>query len=129
MRRFVLAAAAAALSPLCTVFAQEANQNEMQAITEIAQCLAQGLPQNWVSAHMLVQLPGPGESRGGVHYLVARRHAEDKLEPFTPCDTDLPADILVGLRGAQPAERRGWTAARLVIERDGSFRLNYEFPK
>ena len=129
MRRFVVAAAAAALSPLSAVFAQEANQNEMQAVSEIAQCLAQGLPENWVSAHMLVQLPGPGESTGGVRYLVARSDAEDKLEPFTPCDTDLPADILVGLRGAQPAERRDWTSARLVIERDGSFRLNYDFPR
>ena len=78
---------------------------------------------------MVVELSRPGESTGDVRYLVARDSMGDKLEPFTPCDTDLPARILVDLRGAQPAERRGWTAARLVVERDGRFRLNYDFPK
>ena len=124
-----LLVAAAALLPFHPVLAQEANQNEMQAITEIAQCMAQGLPDNWVSAQMVVELARPGESTGAVRYLFARKETEDRLEPFTPCDTDLPASILVGLRGVQSAERRGWTSARLVVERDGSFRLNYDFPK
>jgi hypothetical protein len=127
MRRLLLfAVATAALHP---VFAQQANPNELQAVTDIAQCLSEGLPENWASAHMFVELERPGEAAGGVRYLVARKDAEDRLEPFTPCDTNLPAKILVDLRGAQPAERRGWTSARLVIERDGSFRLNYDFPK
>ena len=127
MRYFLLAAAA--LLPFHPVAAQEANQNEARAVTEIARCMAQGLPENWVSAQMVVELAHPGESTGAVRYLVARKDAEEKLEPFTPCDTDLPASILVGLRGVQPAERQGWTSARLVVARDGSFRLNYEFPK
>jgi hypothetical protein len=75
------------------------------------------------------ELKKPGESTGAVQYLVARKDAEDELEPFTPCDTDLPASILIGLRGVQPANRRGWTTARLEVTRDGSFRLNYDFPK
>ena len=29
----------------------------------------------------------------------------------------------------EPAERRGWISARLMLERDGNFRLNYDFPK
>jgi hypothetical protein len=129
MRHFLLAAAAAALLPFHHGFAQEANQNEMQAVTEIAQCLLEGLPDNWASAHMIVELARPGEATGGVRYLVARKDAEDKLEPFTPCDNDLPAAILVGLRGVQPGDRRGWTSARLVVTRDGNFKLNYDFPK
>jgi hypothetical protein len=127
--RHVLLAAAAVLVPLHHGFAQEANPNEMQAVTEIAQCMVQGLPDNWVSAQMIVDLAGPGESTGAVRYLVARKDAEDKPEPFTPCDTDRPAQILVGLRGVQPADRRGWTSARLVVTRDGNFKLNYDFPK
>jgi hypothetical protein len=128
MRYFVLAAAAALL-PFHHGFAQEANRDEMQAVTEITQCMAQGLPDNWVSAQMIVDLEGPGESTGAVRFLVARKDAEDKLEPFTPCDTDRPAQILVGLRGVQPADRRGWTSARLVVTREGDFKLNYDFPK
>src|ERR671930_1668791 len=106
-------------------FAQEANRIEMDTINEIAQCLVAGLPEDWVSAHMRVQLPNPGAITGGVSYLVARKDAEEKLEPFTPCDTDEPANLLIGLRATQPPERSGWTVARLVIERDGNFRLNY----
>jgi hypothetical protein len=127
MRYLLLAGAA--LLPFHPVLAQEANQNEMQAVAEIAQCMAQGLPDNWVSAQMIVDLAGPEESTGAVRYLVARKDAEDKPEPFTPCDAQLPAAILVGLRGVQPADRRGWTSARLVVTRDGNFKLNYDFPK
>jgi hypothetical protein len=127
MRYLLLAAAA--LLPFQPVLAQEANQNEMQAVSEIAQCMAQGLPDNWASAQMIVDLARPGEATGAVRYLVARKDAEDKFEPFTPCDTDLPATILVGLRGVQPVDRRGWTSARLVVTPDGSFKLNYDFPK
>lgn len=88
-----LLVAAAALLPFHPVLAQEANQNEMQAVTEIARCMAQGLPDNWVSAQMVVELARPGESTGAVRYLFARN------------------------------------SARLVVERSGNFRLNYDFPK
>jgi hypothetical protein len=127
MRRALLAALLlASAGPL---LGQEANPDETKAINEIAQCLVEGLPDNWVAAHMVVELSRPGGVTGGVRYLVARKDAEDNFEPFTPCDTDRPAKILIGLREAQPAERRGWISARLVMERDGSFRVNYEFPK
>lgn len=91
--------------------------------------MVEGLPDNWVAAHMQVDLAAPGAAGGSVRYLVARKDAEDKLEFFTPCDTDKPANILIGLRETQPPERRRWTSARLVVERDGTFRLNYDFPK
>jgi hypothetical protein len=127
VHRFALAAFIAAACGAAS--AQQADPSEMDAITQIAQCMAEGLPDNWVAAHMIVELSRPGGSTGGVRYLVARKDAEDKLEPFTPCDTDKPANILVALRDTQPEERRGWTGARLVVERDGTFRLNYDFPR
>ena len=129
MRRLLLAAFAAAILAAGPASAQKANPNEMQAVTEIAQCMVEGLPDDWVAAHMIVELSAPGESTGGVRYLVARKDAEDKPEPFTPCSTDEPANLLIGLRTTQPGDRTGWVGARLVIERDGSFRLNYDFPK
>jgi hypothetical protein len=124
-----LIALLAALCAAGTASGQEANPNEMQAITEIAQCMVEGLPDDWVTAHMIVELATAGASTGGVRYLVGRKDAEDKLEPFTPCDTERPAKALIGLRDSQPADRRGWSSARLVVERDGTFRLNYDFPK
>jgi hypothetical protein len=123
-----LAAFLALLAPFC-VGAQEANVAERETITQIAQCLVEGLPDDWVAAHMVVELRSPGASTGGVRYLVARKDAEDTLEAFTPCDASQPAQMLVDLRASQPGERQGWTSARLVVERDGSFRLNYDFPK
>ena len=123
-----LAAFFALLVPLCAA-AQEASDTERETITEIARCMVEGLPDDWAAAHMVVELPSPGASTGSVRYLVARKDAGDKLESFTPCETDKPAKMLVDLRDKQPIDRQGWTSARLVFERDGTFRLNYGFPK
>jgi hypothetical protein len=128
MRRLLLAAVVAALVPFHAALAQEANASQMEVISDIFRCMAQGLPQDWVSAHMIVDLERPGDSTGKVRYLVFRKDAEDKPEFFTPCDTDDPPKALIALREQEPVERRGWTTARLVLERDGKFRLNYDFP-
>jgi len=128
MRRLVFAAAVVALLRFHAGLAQEANAPQLETITEIARCMAQGLPEDWASAHMIVDLEHPGDSTGKVRYLVFRKDAADKPESFAPCDTDAPPTALIGLRKLEPAERQGWTTARLVLERDGSFRLNYDFP-
>ena len=127
MRRFFVLASILLAAP--AALAQEANRIELDTINQIAQCLVAGLPDDWVAAHMRVQLPAPYAITGGVSYLMARKDAEDKFEPFKPCDTDEPANLLIGLRTTQPGDRTGWVGARLVIERDGSFRPNYDFPK
>src|SRR5947208_9152278 len=112
MRRFFVLASILLAAP--AALAQEANRIELDTINQIAQCLVAGLPEDWVAAHMRVQLPAPGAITGGVSYLVARQDAEDTLEPFTPCDADEPANLLIGLRAMQARERTGWTVARLV---------------
>ena len=128
MRRLLLAAVCTALFAL-PLGAQEANRAETQAVNEIVQCLVEGLPSEWVSAHMVVELATPGGSTGGVRYLFSKKEGGGELEPFTPCDSQTPANILIELRRSQSYERRNWTGARLVLQRDGSFRLNYDFPK
>jgi hypothetical protein len=128
MRRLLLAAAVVALVPFHAALAQEANATQMEVINEIFRCMAQGLPQDWASAHMIVDLERPGDSTGKVRYVVFRKDATDKPELFTPCDTDGPPKALIALREQEPVERRGWTTARLVLERDGTFRLNYDIP-
>lgn len=128
MRRLLLGAVVAALVPFHAALAQEANATQMEAISEIFRCMAQGLPQDWASAHLIVDLERPGDSTGKVRYLVFRKDAEDKPESLAPCDTDGPPKALIALREQEPVERRGWTTVRLVFERDGNFRLNYDFP-
>src|SRR5437762_3745008 len=105
MRRFLVLASILLAAP--AALAQEANRLEMDTINQIAQCLVAGLPDDWVAAHMRVQLPAPGAINGGVSYLMARKDAEDQLEPFTPCNTDEPANLLIGLRATQAPERTG----------------------
>ena len=133
MRRFLVVAAIALLPavllPLAAALAQQANEGEMEAINEIGRCLAQGVPADWVSAYMVVELEKPGDATGRVSYLVLRKGAEEQPEAFTPCDTERPPRLLVTLRDRQAPERRGWTTAKLILERDGNFSLNYDFPK
>src|SRR4026209_703539 len=129
MRRLLLAAVVAAMVPFHGALAQESNTTQMETISEIFGRMAQGLPEDWASAHMIVDLERPGAATGKVRYLVFRKDAEDKPESFTPCDTDLPPTTLIGLRRPEPEARQGWTTARLVVQRDGNFRLNYDFPK
>lgn len=109
--------------------AQEASKGETQVVQSVVECLATGLPDDWVRAEMIVELAKPGASTGDVQYLVARQGAEDKLEPYTPCDFRKPARTLLETRKSQPKARRGWTKARLVLQSDGKFSLNYEYPK
>ena len=127
MRRLALAAVLALLAPPAA--AQPAAPQETASIAEIARCLLAGLPEDWVRAQMEVRLKAPGDDTGSVRYGVLRQSEGRALEDFTPCDTRKPAALLVALRDAQAAERRGWTVARLTLERDGSFRLDYDFPK
>src|SRR4249920_3413152 len=98
MRSLLLAGVVSALVQLHAALAQEANANQMATINEIARCMAQGLPEDWASARMIVDLAHPGDATGKVRYLVARKDAADKFEPFTPCDTDGPPVALIGLR-------------------------------
>ena len=109
--------------------AQEASKHETRVVQTIVECLTAGLPEDWVRAEMTVELAKPGASTGDVLYLVARKDAEDKLEPFTPCDFRKPARTLLETRKSQPKARQGWTGAKLVLQRDGKFALNYEYPK
>ena len=60
MRRVLFAAAAVALLRFHAGLAQEANATQMEAISEIFRCMAPGLPQDWASAHRIVDLERRG---------------------------------------------------------------------
>jgi hypothetical protein len=124
--RHLLIAVALAL-PLAAA-AQQASKGETSAVQSIVECLVQGLPEDWQSAEMTVELPKPLAESGEVRYTVMREGG-DKPEDFTPCDIRKPARTLIESRKRQEARRRGWTSAKLVLQRDGSFSLNYQYPK
>ena|SRR5579859_2668398 len=111
------------------VWAQDASEKETAAVQSMLECLVQGLPEDWQRAEMTVELAKPGADTGDVEYMVVRSGAQDKPEAFTPCDVRKPPRTLLDIRKTQAAARRGWTRAQLVLQRDGKFGINYEYPK
>ena len=114
------------LVPACA-FGQAASDAERAAVTEIAQCIAQNAPEDWSRLIMVVQLEQAGAETGQVRYVAARASSEE-LVGYVPCDPSRPARILLDARQEQAPEKRGWTGARLVLQRDGKFSLNYDYP-
>jgi hypothetical protein len=127
--RHLLAALAVFALAVPSAKAQEASKAETKAVSTIVECLAAGLPEDWQRAKMIVELAKPGADTGDVEYVVARASAPDKFEPFTPCDVRKPARTLLEARKTLAPKRRAWTAATLLLQRDGKFALNYDYPK
>ena len=117
------------LAPLCA-FGQAATIAETNAVARIAECIAQGPPDDWERLYMVMELAEPGAETGGVRYLAVRASSPgaDPVD-YTPCDTRKPAMILIEARKQQAPERKGWIGARLVLHNDGKFELKYDYPK
>jgi len=114
------------LVPACA-FGQAASDAERTAVLEIAQCLVQNAPEDWNRLIMMVHLEQPGEETGQVRYIAGRASSEEPVA-YVPCDRSRPARILLDARKEQPKEKQGWIGARLVLQRDGQFSLNYDYP-
>ena len=110
-------------------FAQSASLAETDAVARIAECIAQGAPEDWQRLYMVIDLAKPGDETGQVRYLAARASAPNEPVAYTPCDTRKPAVILLEARKRQTPERKGWIGARLILYENGKFELNYDYPK
>jgi len=131
MRDLLTAACAAAALVLAApgaALAQAASAAETGAVQSIVECLGPGLPAEFKRAEMIVELAKPGDRTGDVQYVLVRGEPE-QLQSFTPCDVKKPARLLLELRERLPVKRRGWNKAHLVVQPDGKFSLNYEYPK
>jgi hypothetical protein len=109
--------------------AQEASDADKELAASIAKCLLAGLPDDWRRAQVVIELAEPGANTGDVRYLFSRAAEAEQLEPFTPCDVNMPARALVQARNNLPPERRNWNVARLLLYRDGKFEIKYDYPK
>jgi len=127
MRRFLMIALL--LGAPATALAQKANEDQNRVVGEVAQCLQAGLPPGWVSAEMTIELTAPGADTGEARYLMRRRLSGGQFEPFRPCDEKKAARTLLEVRKSQPADRRNWKSARLVIRDDGTYDLSFDYPK
>jgi hypothetical protein len=131
MRNLLMACCAAAAGVLAvpgSALAQAASAAETGAVQSIVECLGQGLPAEFKRAEMIVELATPGAKTGDVQYVLVRGEPE-QLQSFTPCDLKKPARLMLELRERLAVKRRGWIKAHLVVQPDGKFSLNYEYPK
>jgi hypothetical protein len=126
MRRLLIIALLA-LPAVAT--AQKATEAQNRIVGEVAECLQAGLPPNWQTAEMKVELKKPGAETGEVSYITRRALSGGQFEPFRPCDEKKAARTLLDLRKHQDAQRRAWTAARLTLRSDGTYDLTFEYPK
>jgi hypothetical protein len=107
---------------------EAATFNDTRLAQTIFQCLAAGLPDDWERAFMILELPAPNSSDANVRYMVARSNVGEP-EVFQPCDARQPAQALLDARQDQAPDRRGWTGARLAVERVGKFEFNFDYPE
>jgi len=107
--------------------AQDASGLETDAVKRIAECLVQNAPADAQRLTMVIELAQPGDRTGRVRYFATGANGEPQA--YTPCDTGKPAYILLDARQQMPEDRKGWTAARLVVFADGKFELHYDYPK
>src|SRR5262245_50066022 len=121
MFRFVLLLVAA-LAPLVST-AQQANKEVVTAVSAVAECLALGLPREWKTLRVVIELQQPLADTGAVRYQVTM--PDDSVQPFTPCDPHLPPVKLLELRDSQNEKERGWTMLILSMKPDASFDLKY----
>jgi hypothetical protein len=54
---------------------------------------------------------------------------DERVEPFKPCDPDLPPVKLLALRESQPQKERGWTKLVLTMQPEASFDPSYYYPR
>jgi hypothetical protein len=125
MSRYVFALYLA-LAPLAAG-AQKATTSQTDAVSTTAECLALGLPEKWKRLQVIIQLSQPLADTGGVLYFVTL--PDDRVEPFEPCDPNLPPIKLLQLRDSQPEAERGWTKLILTMQPDASFGIRYEYPE
>lgn len=127
MRRFLIIAFL--LGAPAGALAQQATEAQDRLVAEVAACLQAGLPPDWRTAEMAVDLKKPGAETGDVRYLMRRSLSGGQFEPFRPCDEKKAARALLEVRKTQPAERRNWIGVRLVIRSDGTYDLTFDYPK
>ncbi|HWA38524.1 MAG TPA: hypothetical protein VG873_11715 [Burkholderiales bacterium] len=115
--------------PLAATFAraQTANEEQNRIVGEVAACLQAGLPPDWASAEMRVELKKPGAESGDVSYVMRRKLSGGAFEPFRPCDEKQAARTLLEIRKSQPKERRAWTGAKLTLHSEGKYDLTFDY--
>jgi hypothetical protein len=99
---------------------------DAKTVEQIFSCLAPGLPQDWKRTWVVVT--SAANSVTAKFYATTSLRREDG-EEFVPCNAQEITRRITGLNDALPPEQRGWTSARLTIDSEGAYELNYDYSK
>lgn len=125
----ILALAALLAAPLACR-AQDVSAAQTRVLQQVGECLTAHLPADWREAEMYVTLKKAGAENGDARYTMIRSLSGGEVENFAPCADKQPAKTLVTeIRKLQPQDKRGWTAARFTVYREGRFDLTFDYPK
>jgi hypothetical protein len=94
-------------------------------VEQIFSRLAPGLPSDWQKTWVVVSAVPSGAAK----FYVTSSYRDEDAEEFTPCNAAEVAHRIASLSDASPLEQRRWTSARLLIDNEGGFALNYDNAK
>jgi hypothetical protein len=102
-----------------------------RALQEIFACVAQGLPEGWKRAWVVVtELSGDGKERTFEgRFQVSMDATGDKRWNFVPCNTRDVAERVYRLNDFLEPEKRAWKVATLQFMSDGKFELKYDYTR
>jgi hypothetical protein len=103
----------------------------VKAIEEIFACVAQGLPESWQRAWVIVtEVSAAGGQRTFEgRFLVSMEAAGDKRWDFVPCNARSVAEGVYGLNDYLEPEKRQWKVATLLYTAEGRFELKYDYTR
>lgn len=109
----------------------EADSAGLKAVEEIFACVAQGLPEGWQRAWVVVtELAGDlKERRFEGRFQVSLEASGDKRWDYVPCNSRQVAESVYRLNDFLEPEKRHWRTATLLFLREGRFELKYDYSR
>lgn len=111
--------------------AAEEDNPGVQAVERIFACVAEGLPNDWRRAWIVVTELSSGDRErnfeGKFHYSLDPEGANPLA--LVPCNARQVAEGVYALNDFLEHEKRQWKVATLVFTSDGKFELKYDYAK
>jgi hypothetical protein len=149
MKRILLAVLAAALSsvadaqlkpptdkPKSTAKAKQQkppttvdNEANVKAVQKIFECVAEGLPQDWRQARVVITERSSGEKERSFEgrFEYSTEADGSKPTPLKPCDSREVAQGVYELNEFLSPEKRRWKVATLTFTSEGKFEIKYDY--
>lgn len=116
---------APAPTPVAAAAPSAAPKLDPKLVEQIFACLAPGLPADWKKTWVVVS----AEAAATAKFYVTTSFRDEDAEEFVPCNVPEVARRIASLSDALPPGERRWKSARLIIDNEGAFALNYDYAK